>query len=64
MKITKTELLENEVKAVNEQLYKAYNRITELNEKIAILEKENERNEKYIEHLLGECPVDCKLCGE
>ena len=64
MKVTKTQLLEQELKEANEQVYAAYKRIKKLNEDIAALKKENERNEKYIEHLLGECPPNCKLCGE
>lgn len=55
--VTKVELLEEEIRNLNEQLYAAYGRIKELNE-------QHQRDEKYIEHLLGECPPDCKLCGE
>ena len=64
MKITKAELLEKELRGVNEQLYAAYKRIKELKDEIVELEKQIERDDKYIEHLLGECPPDCKFCGE
>ena len=55
--VTRIELLEEELREVNAQLYAAYKRIKKLNE-------QHERDEKYIKHLLGECPPDCKLCGE
>lgn len=33
-------------------------------DRVAELEAEIERLEAFVEHLLGECPPNCKNCGE